>query len=48
MRQVQGVVDLDKQTDFQVTSLSDRLANTNNKLGQVSYPEEGGITTRGG
>lgn len=36
MRQVQGVVDLDKQTDFQVTSLSDRLANTNNKLGEVT------------
>ena len=36
VRQVQGVVDLDKQTNSQVTSLSDRLGNANKKLNEVT------------
>ena len=36
VRQVQCVVDLDKQTNSQVTSLSDRLGNANKKLNEVT------------
>ena len=36
VRQVQGVVDLDKQTNSQVTSLSDRLGKASRKLQEVT------------
>ena len=35
VRQVQGVIELDKQTNSQVTSLSDRLANSKRRLAEV-------------
>ena len=39
VRQVRGLIDLDKATNSQVTSLNDRLNNANQKLKEASVVE---------